>query len=21
MYFCVLCQHEYRGPKTCPQCQ
>ncbi|MGE4969213.1 putative zinc ribbon protein [Yersinia enterocolitica] len=20
-YFCVLCQYEYRGPKTCPQCQ
>lgn len=20
-YFCVLCQHKYTGPKTCPQCQ
>ncbi|HHH1912276.1 TPA: putative zinc ribbon protein [Yersinia enterocolitica] len=20
-YFCVLCQYEYCGPKTCPQCQ
>ncbi|CNJ89720.1 hypothetical protein WKS02_000146 [Yersinia enterocolitica] len=20
-YFCVLCKYEYRGPKTCPQCQ
>ncbi|WP_105877051.1 MULTISPECIES: putative zinc ribbon protein [Yersinia] len=20
-YFCVLCQHECRRPKTCPQCQ
>ncbi|EKN4004807.1 putative zinc ribbon protein [Yersinia sp. 2466 StPb PI] len=20
-YFCVLCQHNYTGTKTCPQCQ
>ncbi|QKJ07006.1 putative zinc ribbon protein [Yersinia bercovieri] len=20
-YFCVLCQHNYSGTKTCPQCQ
>ncbi|WP_372568805.1 putative zinc ribbon protein [Yersinia sp. 2466 StPb PI] len=21
IYFCMLCQHEYRRRKTCPQCQ